>query len=365
VAVGRSAWASLPEPVRGALTSSWSLGVPGRASALHARWWQLETWLRSLAYVELRSRFGSGWTAQISQRALRYAKNEARLAYMPSPDAELLLAYLDVYDLFDLIEQHWDLFQASLIDADVWRGRIKELRQIRHRIAHCRRPHIDDLPRVEQFMRDLEDGAFRAVTHFNGQRQPDSDLDDPVVAAWVRDEHPDARRLVNHAARSYEVYFRLAYSRRPWSDKYTEGTSITGNPGYLWHALFSLHGEGYEVANLWNEHEISRPVTRNGIVYLCADSPGSVDISFAAVDDSNRIADSIGDCFDSVLNASRRGLRGGRSDDAYIKWEERARNLDPRVQVSTAWSMVDISMTPISLFGTGGGVAHASEHGSV
>jgi hypothetical protein len=60
------------------------MGVPGYASALHARWWQLETWLRSLAYVELRSKFGSDWTKQISQKALRYAKNEARLAYMPS-----------------------------------------------------------------------------------------------------------------------------------------------------------------------------------------------------------------------------------------------------------------------------------------
>jgi len=72
------------------------MGVPGYASALHARWWQLETWLRSLAYVELRSKFGSSWTGRISQKALRYAQNEARLAYMPSPDAELLLAYLDV-----------------------------------------------------------------------------------------------------------------------------------------------------------------------------------------------------------------------------------------------------------------------------
>lgn len=96
VTVRRSAWSSLPTSVRGSLTSSWSMGVPGYASALHARWWQLETWLRSLAYVELRSKFGSSWTGRISQKALRYAQNEARLAYMPSPDAELLLAYLDV-----------------------------------------------------------------------------------------------------------------------------------------------------------------------------------------------------------------------------------------------------------------------------
>ena len=109
---------------------------------------------------------------------------------------------------------------------------------------------------------------------------------------------------------------------------------------------------------------MARPATRNSIVYLCTDSPGSVDILFAAVDDPKQLADSIGDCFDSVLNASRYGWRGGRSGDAFKNWEERARNLDLRVQVSTVWPVVDISMTPISLFGTGGGIAHASEHGS-
>jgi hypothetical protein len=363
VAVRRGVWAGLPEPVRSALASSWSIGVPGYASALHARWWQLETWLRSAAYVELRSKFGSSWTKQISQKALRYARNEARLAYMPSPDAELLLAYLDVNDLFDLIDEHWDLLQTSLIDGEVWRGRTKELRPIRHRIAHCRRPHVDDLSRIEQCLRDLEHGAFRAVTSFNDQRQPDADLDDPIVAAWVRREHPDARRLVQHAELNYEVYFRLAYSRRPWSQGMRiKGTPISGSPGYLWHATFIIRGDGFEVADLWNDHDISRPITRNSIVYLCTDSPHSVDISFAAVDDPEQIANSIGDCFDSVLNASRLGWRGDRSKDAQEKWVERARNLDPRVQVSTAWSMVDISMAPISLFDTGGGTQHTSDH---
>jgi hypothetical protein len=281
---------------------------------------------------------------------------------MPSPDAELVLAYLDVYDLFDLIDEHWDLFEISLIDADVWHGRTKELRQIRHRIAHCRRPHIDDLSRIEQCLRDLEHGAFSAVTYFNNQTRPDPDLDDPVVVAWAREGHPDARRLIKHAAQNYEVYFRLAYSRRPWSQRRVKGTPITGRPGYLWHAIFNIRDDGFEVADLWNDHDISRPATRDSIVYLCTDSPHSVDISFAAVDDPKRVADSIGDSFDSVLNAGRLGWRGDRSEDAIEKWRERARKLDPRIQVSTAWSTVDRSMTPISLFDTGGGTEHASEH---
>jgi hypothetical protein len=330
------------------------MGVPGYASALHARWWQLETWLRSLAYVELRSKFGSDWTKQVSEKALRYAKNEARLAYMPSPDAELVLAYLDVYDLFDLIDERWELFEASLIDKDVWRGRAKELRQIRHRIAHCRRPHVDDLSRVEQCMRDLEQGAFKAVTSFNRKTVPKEELDDPVVAAWVRCEHSDAQRLVMHAERNYNVYFRLTFSRRPWADEYHRGTRISGRPGFLWHAIFDLHGDGFEVKNLWNSDEMNRPRTRSSIIYLCTDSPASIDISFAAIDDPQTIADSIGDSFDAVLNASRYGWREGSLEEGFDKWAERARNLDPRVKVLTAWS-VNESTTPITLFRTGSG----------
>jgi hypothetical protein len=34
--------------------------------------------------------------------------------------------------------------------------------RIRHRIGHVRRPHDDDLNRVEQALRDLEHGAFVA-----------------------------------------------------------------------------------------------------------------------------------------------------------------------------------------------------------
>lgn len=32
--------------------------LPPESLALYARWWQLETWLRQLAYVELRARDG-------------------------------------------------------------------------------------------------------------------------------------------------------------------------------------------------------------------------------------------------------------------------------------------------------------------
>lgn len=103
--------------------------------------------------------------------------------------------------------------------------------------------------------------------------------------------------------------------------------------------MFDLHGDGFEVAKLWNDYEMSGSRTRRSIVFLRTDSPTSVDISFAAVDDPQTVADSIGESFDAVLNASRYGWREGSLEDGFDKWTERASNLDPRVQVLTAWSI--------------------------
>jgi len=316
----RDIWAQLPELPRNALVRGWQTGVPVQASALHARWWQLETWLRSLAYVELRERFGASWLGQIPEKAAGNARREAQLAYMPSPDAELLLSYLDVFDLFDLLERHWDLFSHALIDRTVWQGRVRELRQIRHRIAHCRRPHPDDLRRIEQTLRYLEPGGLRAALSFNDLEVPDGDLDDPVVEGWLRAAHRDARRLVAHAESSYDISFRLAFSHRPWADSYREGQAISGREGYLWHAIFVLHSEGIEPENLWNDHYLAKPATRNTLVLLCMDTPHAVNASFAAIDDPQTVSDAIGDCFDAVINASRMSWEPCSLADGLDRW---------------------------------------------
>jgi len=47
--------------VQRALESATAGGMPGQSLALYARWWQLETWLHDLAYVELRALRGIAW----------------------------------------------------------------------------------------------------------------------------------------------------------------------------------------------------------------------------------------------------------------------------------------------------------------
>ena len=109
----------------------------------------------------------------------------------------------------------------------------------------------------------------------------------------------------------------------------------------MWHALFVLHSEGIEPRNLWNDHYIAKPSARNALVLVCLDTPHAVNVSFPAVDDPQDLANVIGNCFDSVINASRLSWEPGTLADGLDRWRERAAQLDPRVQTSTPWALAD------------------------
>ena len=68
--------------------------VPLEAVALYARWWQLEGWLRQLAYFVLRSAWGVTWEDEVHNKAKKYLDND-NLTYLSAPDKGDLLAYLD------------------------------------------------------------------------------------------------------------------------------------------------------------------------------------------------------------------------------------------------------------------------------
>jgi hypothetical protein len=141
-------WAALPHDVRHAIAVAWRNGMPPAASALYARWWQLETWLRSLVYVELRAAYGREWAKRLSKLSEKRRLSDEAFRYMATPDAQALLAYTDAADLFEIIEADWPLFEDALLQQAVWAGRTVELRNIRNRMGHCRRPHADDLSRL-------------------------------------------------------------------------------------------------------------------------------------------------------------------------------------------------------------------------
>lgn len=337
-------WSGLAPDVQLAIKIAWERGMPPMSSALYGRWWQLETWLRSLVYIELKASKGLAWVDELPKNSESRQQGEQEFQYMVTPDAQDRLAYTDVSCLFKIVQDHWDYFKNSLLPKNVWAGRVEELLAIRNRIGHCRRPHDDDLARVEQTLRDIDSGAISAITAFNRRFNPDKDWTDNVVNGWVNIHHPDAVRLIKHANQQYETTFRLQYSCRTWSKHPIRKKTISGIPGYIWHANWYFRGgRPFDLRGFWRDIELFR----DEIIMVSADTSSSLDVSFSAVDDENLIAEIIGHCFDVALS----NLRHGCDTEDYLKWRERYADLDPRVQAGTPWSSIEDSMQGISLFG--------------
>jgi hypothetical protein len=267
---------------------------------------------------------------------------------MLSPDATYPLAFVDVYQLFEIIDKEWHLFEPSLIGQREWHGRVDELRKIRHRMAHCRRPPGDDLNRLDQTLRDLEKGAYRALTSFTNKWRTYPGLDEPLVAAWIDGGH-DRYGIVEHAAASYQTRFSIWGSQRPWARPRPDGDKISGTPGHLWHAMWSGGNGPLRLREWWEDSYLDVNDWRELIVYVCTDGPGDLSVSFAAVDDPTAIANAIEYCFEAILHHQEHGWPGTLEESE--AWCRRYDDLDPRVQVGTQWVTTEEWRGPISIFG--------------
>jgi hypothetical protein len=327
-------------------------GVPSAALAVFGRWWQLETYVRDVVYTELRARFGESWVQhlEIGDIPKRVAKDDVN-TYMASADAGELLTYADAFVLFGIVDRNWDLFEPVLLPRDRWRLLATLLREIRNRNAHCRRPHRDDLGRLEQALRDLEAGASRFFGSYQSTRAP-SLKREPLARAWVKGLHPVAARLLDHADRQYDVRFRLEYSHRPWVDP-SRHDSVNGRPGVLWHATWLLGAVEVPVADLWRRLAGAPGKVQDRIVHLLATS-SSITATFAAADDADAIADAIGHVFDALLTVSRHGERDFAAPPHIREhWRAGVGELPRRVQVDSALALFDPA-NPVRLFDADG-----------
>lgn len=326
------------------------LGVPSASLLLYARWWQLESWLRELVYVELRAAHGCEWESVVQQGAGRQTV-DAAYTHMQSTDTLNPLAYLDYSQIIELIAADWDRFAYALLTQKAWDGRQEELKRIRHRIGHMRRPHQDDIARIEQTLRDLEHGAFIALASYNDTHVPDPDShDDAVTRGWIRGEHEDALRLIEHARRQYETRLYVRSSGRPWVAR---GQRMGHGAGHLWHADFYLRGRAVDLPRLWYDSYLDR--VRDLIVHVTCDDSAHVRFTFSGADDDRAVADAIGSAFDAVLTNAYAGPLGPSATEREA-WRRSVSDVDFRVLPASRWSIVDPSTVPIAIFGVGGGV---------
>jgi hypothetical protein len=326
------------------------VGVPEEALCFFGRWWQLETYLREVVYVEMRARYGTQYLEHLDSKSVRRAERDQINDYMPSADAGDLLTYLDVGDLLELIDSDFELFEPSLLPERRWAAAAQLLGDLRNRVAHCRRPHKDDLARLEQLLRDLERGAWRFYSSYLDTDF--SHVDDPLIRAWVEGQHEDAVRLLEHAAAQYDVRLQISFSRRPWADE-TSG-AVSGNAGYLWHARWLLAGKELQAPELWERVAGYGSGLAELPVHLILSYPNSLRVTFASVDDADLIADAVGHIFDIVLEEAR-PLSWDPDVDIEAeesKWRGEAADLPRRVQVDTPLANLD-PFTPVQIFAAG------------
>lgn len=328
-----------------------SYGMPEGALGAFARWWQLESWLRDLAYTELRARDGVAW-ANNARMANGRLTSDTQFTHMAGPDRRNPLAYLDYSQLLGLFDANWDLFDRTLLVRSSWEGRQDDLQRIRHRIAHLRWPADDDQDRIEQTLRDLEHGAFIALATYNRRFAPSmAERDHPVADSWLNRNHEDAKRLIDHAAYVYDVQFRLTRSFRPWAEP---GSNT--QTGKLWHADFRTGRSSVDVGAIWRD--VHATEAGQLLVAIESDFDDHVGFTFAAVDDGEKVADAIGVLFESFLVAGRSNVVDASSrKDAVRKWA----TFDHRIRIDTAWNLVEEETVPISVFGAGGGTEYAPE----
>ena len=312
--------------------------VPEQALRFFARWWQLESYLRDLTYTELRAHEGVGFIDAIDPRALRRAEQDRINDYVPSADAEDVLAYLDAGQLLELINERWDLFEETLLPRARWAPKIEELRSLRNRISHCRRPHSRDLPRLDMLLEDLERSAQRFFSSYN-DTSCEIDRKDSFARAWISGRHERAD-LIEHARDQYWTRMHVRLSRRPWATG-PEGRRVDGKPGYLWHVDWIMDSRRISPRALWESLEGS-PETKEQIVHLLFESPYRVGATFASVDDPRANADAVGRLFEAVCEeAEWYGSDDLNAAMDWTAWREAGRDLPRKVQIETPLANFD------------------------
>ncbi|HTW84490.1 MAG TPA: hypothetical protein VMD91_10510 [Candidatus Sulfotelmatobacter sp.] len=183
---------------------------------------------------------------------------------------------------------------------------------MRRRIAHCRTPHQDDLARVEQTLRDLEDGARACLQAYTSWEwiTPESDAE---LGAFS----PGGRLYgrLEHARDQYETTIRLHRTTRPWSTE--------SSPGTLYHAHFHCSRRPPDPVHVWN--------------YLGGSDelPDLVHLNFYAFNNVEAVftlssPDAAVQLIDSVLEAVLVSERP-RPDAWYDDWAQAAQSLDYRI----------------------------------
>lgn len=216
-----------------------SESVPPERLLTYSRLWQFETWLRAMVYVELRACHGDSWESQLSGSHQRPYEGDRRLSHMPTRES-MPTSYLQLSDLASTISSNWRLFAPYLPPKEIWDAKLLEVKQIRHRIAHFRLGHEYDLNRVDQLLRDVDQGFWRFCTSYNDAQPILPPSDDAVISRFLDlDPFPWTKGQDGRWARcgiadpNATISVWIEVLRRPWLNLRL-GTGTSSREGELY-----------------------------------------------------------------------------------------------------------------------------------
>ena len=213
--------------------------LPYERLCTYSRLWQFETWLRTMVYVELRARHGDAWDQYLELPDSWHLENDKKLSHMPACD-QLQTSFMQLGDLLKTVSSNWELFHPYLPPQQIWDARLLEVSQIRHRIAHFRSGHENDLDRVEQLLKDVDNGFWTFCTSYNSDDFFLPPSKDEVLNAFLHlDPFPWTEvgegkwARVGTAGPHQPLSVKIDILRREWlKSKHPE--QIAGRYGYLY-----------------------------------------------------------------------------------------------------------------------------------
>ena len=229
--------------------------LPSERLSTYARLWQFETWLRTMVYVELRACYGDDWESRLREPTEKPHDQDKKLSHMPTRES-LPTSYMQLGGLLKTVEAEWILFEPYLPPKQIWEAKLLEVKQIRHRVAHFRLGHQHDGIRVEQLLRDVDQGFWRFCASYNPDSPTLPPAKDPVTKKFL---HLDPGLLV-----SVEVNVLC----REWL-KSPAMDEVAGSTGYLYDAtLAARNGRWFDYSRFLKATEHMH----SSLCHICLDN---------------------------------------------------------------------------------------------
>ena len=284
---------------------------------LYARLWQLEKWLREMVYVELKTKKGRSWF-NFNKTKNTYDADKA-FNHIPTSD-DNPLSFTTFPELVKLIQNNWILFSEYLPPKHIWEVKLDEIVHIRNRVAHFRNGHTDDIERLLQLMRDIDNGFWKFCTDYNDLQPILPPEKDAVAQKYVdldpfsfKEVAPNEWAQIGSAPRDLRYIVSINSIKRRWAERVAV---IDGTTGYIYDVHIHLRdNRQFDYSKFLNA--VSK--FKTDIIHVCLDTFSSTTrVTIPAVIGSDKVCKIIDDLI-RITDNSMTVHRPINSDDQSVQ----------------------------------------------